>query len=108
MGSGGGMSEHTPDLEHVDIHYVANLARIELEAEEAERLQGDLDSTLAYIQKLNELDLDGIEPMSHPHPQVNVLREDVPTEGGDAELLLENAPARVQDLVRVPQMMEDT
>jgi len=102
------MSEHTPDLDHVDIHYVANLARIELEKDEAERLQSELDSTLAYIRKLNELDLEGIEPMSHPHPQVNVLREDEPVAGPDPELLLDNAPARVQDLVRVPQMMEDT
>jgi len=102
------MSEHTPDLDHVDIHYVANLARIELEAEEAERFQEELDSTLAYIRKLNELDLEGLEPMSHPQPQVNVLREDVPTEENDPEALLQNAPSRVQDLVRVPQMMEDT
>ncbi len=102
------MSEHTPDLDHVDIHYVANLARIELGEEEAVRLQEELDSTLAYIRKLNELDLEGLEPMSHPHPQVNVLREDVPTQENDSEALLQNAPSRVQDLVRVPQMMEDT
>jgi aspartyl-tRNA(Asn)/glutamyl-tRNA(Gln) amidotransferase subunit C len=102
------MSDSAPDLDHVDIHYVANLARIELEADEALRLQGELDSVLAYIQKLNELDLEGVEPMSHPQPQVNVLRDDEPVEGPDREGLLRNAPARVQDLVRVPQMMEDT
>jgi len=101
------MNESTPDLEHVDVTYVANLARIELSAEETERFQGELDTVVAYIHQLNELDLEGIEPMSHPHPRENVLREDVPVEGPDPEELLKNAPATIQDLIRVPQMMED-
>ncbi|WFB37027.1 Asp-tRNA(Asn)/Glu-tRNA(Gln) amidotransferase subunit GatC [Kiritimatiellota bacterium B12222] len=101
------MSQPTPDLDHVDVTYVANLARIELSAAETEKFQGELDDVLAYIHQLNELDLEGIEPMSHPHPRENVLREDVPVEAPDRELLLNNAPARVQDLIRVPQMMED-
>ncbi|MDF3128350.1 Asp-tRNA(Asn)/Glu-tRNA(Gln) amidotransferase subunit GatC [Kiritimatiellaeota bacterium B1221] len=101
------MNESNPDLDHVDVTYVANLARIELSAEETEKFQKELDTVVAYIHQLNELDLDGIEPMSHPHPRENVLREDVPMEGPDRELMLANAPARVQDLIRVPQMMED-
>lgn len=101
------MSEKNPDLEHVDVTYVANLARIELSAEETARFQKELDAVLAYIHQLNELDLEGLTPMSHPNPRVNVLREDVPSMQTDAEDLLANAPARVQDLIRVPQMMED-
>ncbi|MGA0332932.1 MAG: Asp-tRNA(Asn)/Glu-tRNA(Gln) amidotransferase subunit GatC [Kiritimatiellia bacterium] len=101
------MSEHKPDLDHVDVTYVANLARIDLSPEETEKFQKELDTVLAYIHQLNELDLEGVEPMSHPQPRENVLREDVPVEGPDREALLENAPARIQDLIRVPQMMED-
>jgi aspartyl-tRNA(Asn)/glutamyl-tRNA(Gln) amidotransferase subunit C len=101
------MNEKSPDLDHVDVTYVANLARIELSAEETERFQGELDAVLAYIHQLNELDLEGLEPMSHPNPRENVLREDVPSTLTDPEDLLANAPARVQDLIRVPQMMED-
>jgi aspartyl-tRNA(Asn)/glutamyl-tRNA(Gln) amidotransferase subunit C len=101
------MNESTPDLEHVDVTYVANLARIELSAEETERFQGELDTVVAYIHQLNELDLEGIEPMSHPHPRENVLREDVAVEDTDPEDLMKNAPATIQDLIRVPQMMED-
>jgi len=101
------MSESSPDLEHVDVAYVANLARLALTDAEVEKFQGELDTVVAYIHKLDELDLDGVEPMSHPRPRENVLREDVPVAGPDPELLLENAPARVGDLVKVPQMMED-
>lgn len=101
------MNETNPDLDHVDVTYVANLARIELSADETEKFQKELDTVVAYIHQLNELDLEGIEPMSHPQPRENVLREDVPVEAPDRELLLNNAPARVQDLIRVPQMMED-
>jgi aspartyl/glutamyl-tRNA(Asn/Gln) amidotransferase C subunit len=101
------MSETPPDLEHVDVAYVANLARMELSEDEISRFQGDLDKVVAYIHKLDELDLKDIEPMSHPRPRQNVLREDVVSETTDREDLLENAPARVGDLVKVPQMMED-
>ncbi|MDA3872551.1 MAG: Asp-tRNA(Asn)/Glu-tRNA(Gln) amidotransferase subunit GatC [Kiritimatiellae bacterium] len=102
------MNEKAPDLDHVDVTYVAKLARIELSAEETERFQSDLDAVLAYIHQLNELDLEGVEPMSHPGPRKNVLREDVVTPGPDREEMIGNAPATIQGLVRVPQMMEDS
>jgi aspartyl-tRNA(Asn)/glutamyl-tRNA(Gln) amidotransferase subunit C len=101
------MSDSSPDLEHVDVSYVANLARLALTDEEVEQFQGELDAVVAYIHKLNELDLDGVEPMSHPRPRQNVLREDEPVPGPGRDAMLANAPARVGDLIRVPQMMED-
>lgn len=101
------MSDASPDLEHVDVSYVANLARLALTDTEIETFQGELDTVVAYIHKLDELDLDGVEPMSHPRPRENVLREDEPVPGPDREELLDNAPARVGDLVKVPQIMED-
>lgn len=101
------MNEKAPDLDHVDVTYVAKLARIELSAEETERFQSDLDAVLAYIHQLNELDLEGVEPMSHPAPRKNVLREDIVVPGPETESMVENAPATIQGLVRVPQMMED-
>jgi aspartyl-tRNA(Asn)/glutamyl-tRNA(Gln) amidotransferase subunit C len=102
------MNEQNPDLEYVDIRYVANLARIALKDDEVDRLQQELDEVLAYIQQLNELDLEGIEPMSHPQPQENVLRDDVVVPGPDPETLLRNAPSKIQGLIRVPQMMEES
>jgi aspartyl-tRNA(Asn)/glutamyl-tRNA(Gln) amidotransferase subunit C len=101
------MKDDHQDLEHVDVAYVANLARLALTEQELEKFQGELDEVVAYIHKLDELDLDGVEPMSHPRPRENVLREDEPRPGSDREKMLENAPSRVGDLVKVPQMMED-
>jgi aspartyl-tRNA(Asn)/glutamyl-tRNA(Gln) amidotransferase subunit C len=94
-------------MDHVDVTYVANLARIELTADETERFREELDRVVAFIHQLDELDLEGIEPMSHPYPRENVMREDVPVEVTNPEDLMRNAPAKIQDLIRVPQMMED-
>ena len=102
------MNEPNPDLDHVDIRYVAGLARIALTDEEAGRLEGELDQVLAYVRKLNELDLEGIEPMSHPRPLENILRKDEEVREVEPEDLMNNAPSTVQGLIRVPQMMEDT
>lgn len=97
-----------PDMDHVDVRYVADLARIELTDGEAQRLERDLDEVLAYVRKLDELDLSGIPPLSHPQPRENVLRDDEPREDVAPADLMANAPAKIQGLVRVPQMMEDT
>jgi aspartyl-tRNA(Asn)/glutamyl-tRNA(Gln) amidotransferase subunit C len=87
---------------------VADLARIELTPEEEVRFQRELERVLTYVHQLNELDLSGLEPASHPQPRLNVLREDGVTEAPPAEDLMRNAPARVQGLFRVPPMMEES
>ncbi len=97
-----------PDTDHIDVRYVANLARIDLTDAEIERLEGELDQVLAFVHQLDALDLTGVAPLSHPHPISNVFREDVPAEGLEREDVLENAPATVQGLIRVPQMMGES
>ncbi len=67
-------------IEDKTIEYVAALAKLELSEEEGltrERARGDLERILAYIETMNELDTEGIEPMSHVLPLKNVMREDV-------------------------------
>ena len=58
---------------------------------------------LDYVGKLNELDTDGVEPMSHTFPVSNVMREDVVTNGDDKENMLKNAPERNEDAYIVPE-----
>lgn len=94
------------DTDHIDVRYVAKLARIELEEAEADHLQEDLNRVLAFVHQLDELDLAGVEPLSHPHPLVNVFREDEPGECLPHADMIRNVPAAVQRLVRVPQMIE--
>ena len=61
------------------IEYVGILAKLELSEEEKEQAKADMGSMLDYIDKLNELDTTGVEPMSHVFPVNNVFREDVVT-----------------------------
>ena len=76
------------------IDYVSILAKLELSDEEKEQAKKDMGSMLDYIDKLNELDTEGIEPMSHIFPINNVFREDIVTNGDDRENIIKNAPAK--------------
>ena len=74
------------------IEYVGILAKLELSEEEKEQAKADMGSMLDYIDKLNELDTTGVEPMSHVFPVNNVFREDVVTNEDDRDNILKNAP----------------
>lgn len=74
------------------IEYVGILAKLELSEDEKEQAKKDMGSMLDYIDKLNELDTTGIEPMSHVFDVKNVFREDVVKNGDDSENMLKNAP----------------
>ena len=83
------------------IEYVGILAKLELSEEEKE--QAKKGSMLDYIDKLNELDTTGVEPMSHVFPVDNVFREDVVTNGDDRDEMLANAPQKKDGTYMVPK-----
>lgn len=85
------------------IEYVGILAKLELSGEEKEQAKKDIGEMLDYIDKLNELDTTGVEPMSHVFPVHNVFREDVVTNGDGRETALSNAPERKEDSFVVPK-----
>lgn len=85
------------------IDYVGILAKLELSAEEKEAAKTDMEKMLDYIDTLNELDTEGIEPMSHVFPVNNVFREDIVTNGDKKEEILVNAPLRKEDRFEVPK-----
>ncbi|MCF2641514.1 MAG: Asp-tRNA(Asn)/Glu-tRNA(Gln) amidotransferase subunit GatC [Lachnospiraceae bacterium] len=85
------------------IEYVGILAKLELNEEEKERAKKDMGEMLDYIDKLNELDTAGIEPMSHVFPVQNVFREDVVTNGDGSEETLRNAPEEKDGGFKVPK-----
>ena len=66
-----------------------------------------METMLDYIDTLNELDTEGIEPMSHVFPVNNVFREDVVKESLSRELALSNAPLKDDGYFRVPKVLED-
>ena len=85
------------------IEYVGILAKLELNEEEKERAKKDMGEMLDYIDKLNELDTAGIEPMSHVFPVQNVFREDVVINGDGSEETLRNAPEEKDGGFKVPK-----
>ena len=97
------MSENAP----MDVDYVAKLARIDLTEEEKSTYQRQLGDVLTYFQKLQELDVEGVEPTAHAFPRYNVWDADEPKPGFSAEEALKNAPQSRQDQVVVPKVIEE-
>ena len=88
------------------IEYVGILAKLELSDEEKEAAKSDMGRMLDYIDKLNALDTNGVEPMSHVFPVQNVFREDVVTNGDDRDNMLANAPEERDGQYQVPKTVE--
>ena len=87
------------------IEYVSILAKLELSEEEREQAKKDMGRMLDYIDKLGELDTEGVEPMSHVFPVQNVFREDIVTNSDTREQLLTNAPEQKDGMFMVPRIV---
>lgn len=88
------------------INYVGILAKLELSAQEKEQAKQDMGNMLDYIDQLNELDTEGVEPMSHIFPVSNVFRDDVVTNGDNREEMIKNAPEEKDGSFKVPKTVE--
>ncbi|MDW2800087.1 Asp-tRNA(Asn)/Glu-tRNA(Gln) amidotransferase subunit GatC [Clostridium boliviensis] len=88
------------------IEYVGILAKLELNEEEKEAAKKDMGRMLDYIDKLNELDTEGVKPVSHVFPIYNVFREDVVKNGDDRDQILKNAPESKDGAFKVPKTVE--
>jgi len=89
-------------IERDQVLHVARLARLKLTDEEVERIGPELTKILEHVERMNQLDLEGVEPTSHVVQLENVLREDVPRESLSKERALEQAPDASPDGFRVP------
>ena len=90
----------------IDVAYVAELARLELSDAERETFQRQLEDIVKYVEKISEVDVDGVEPMMHGRRLVNAFREDVVRPSLPAETALANAPSRVGDEFLLPKIVE--
>lgn len=88
------------------IDYVGILSKLELSEEEKEQAKKDMTNMLNYIDKLKELDTDGVEPLSHVFPVKNVFREDTVVNGDDRDAILANAPEKKDGSFKVPKTVE--
>jgi aspartyl-tRNA(Asn)/glutamyl-tRNA(Gln) amidotransferase subunit C len=92
---------------HIDVRYVANLARLELSDDEVAVFQPQLDAILAHVESLSRLDVTGIEPTARPAVVLDRMREDVPHESLAPAAVLLNAPDQAQGQIRVPKVVAD-
>ena len=89
-------------IDRETVMHVARLARLDLRADEVERLTDELGAILDAVSKVAELDLADVPPTSHPLDLVNVWADDEPRPSLPLEAVFANAPAREDDLFRVP------
>ena len=89
-------------IDREQVLHVARLARLKLSDEEVERMAGELSGVLEHVERISELDLDGVEPTSHVIELENVLRPDEPRPSWPREDVLERAPDPADGSFRVP------
>ncbi|HCL03918.1 MAG TPA: Asp-tRNA(Asn)/Glu-tRNA(Gln) amidotransferase GatCAB subunit C [Lachnoclostridium phytofermentans] len=94
------------DITDKTIEYVSALAKLSLQPEEKEKAKKDIGNILGYIDKMKELNTDGIESMSHVRSMKNVFREDVVTNEENREELLKNAPKQMDGCFMVPKTVD--
>lgn len=90
----------------IDVNYVAHLARLALSPEESQKFGAQLGNVLGYVEKLKEVDVEGIEPTAHAFPLNNVTRPDEVRPSLDHEQAMSNAPAKANGLFIVPKIVE--
>jgi aspartyl-tRNA(Asn)/glutamyl-tRNA(Gln) amidotransferase subunit C len=89
-----------------EVAYVAHLARLEFDGEETEKFTSQLNDILLYMEKLNEADTAGVEPMTHAIAQKNAFREDAVLSSLPIREALSNAPDPKGEFFRVPKVIE--
>ncbi len=94
-------------IDREQVLHVARLARLKLSEEEVERMAGELSSILEHVDRIAQMDLDGVEPTSHVVALENVVRADVPRPSLPREAALANAPEPVDGAFRVPSPQAD-
>lgn len=87
------------------VERVAELAKLQFNEEEKESIRGDLEKILEFVDKLNEVDTEGVEPLVYITEEKNVLRPDVVKHEISREEALKNAPQKDSDYIKVPKVL---
>ncbi len=89
-----------------EVEKLAHLARLEFSAQEIEDMQNDMDKILGFVDKISELDLEGVEPLIYMSDERNVLRKDEVEQVISKDEALKNAPDKDTDYFRVPKVLK--
>ncbi len=94
------------DVDKETLKKIAHLARLNFDDKSDDALLKDITDILTWVEKLNEIDTDSVEPLTNMASEVNVLREDVVKPHLSHEDALKNAPKKDSDYIRVPKVLE--
>ena len=93
-------------VDQATVRRIARLARIKLDEADVPQMQDELNAILAFVEQFDEVDVDGVEAMTSVMPMALKTRRDVVTDGGNAALVLSNAPASQDGFFVVPKVVE--
>ena len=85
---------------------MAHLARLDLDEKAVDKMMQDMDKILAFVDKLNELDVEGVEPLKYMNNDTNVLRKDEVRPTISQTDALKNAPQKDTDYIKVPKVLK--
>lgn len=86
---------------------LSDLTKLDFNADEKEAIKGDLDRMLVFVESLNEVDTEGVEPLIYVNPEVNVYRPDAVSESLDQKEALKNAPNHDSFYFKVPKVIDN-
>ena len=95
-------------ISQAQVRKVAKLSRLEITDAEVQEFTGQLSAILDYVEKMNELNTDNVEPLAHCLPVSNVFRRDCVKESLGTEKTLANAPQRDGEFFKVPKILDDS
>ncbi|MFO0495364.1 MAG: Asp-tRNA(Asn)/Glu-tRNA(Gln) amidotransferase subunit GatC [Flavobacteriia bacterium] len=88
------------------VDHIAHLARLEFEGEKKEAIRKDMENIISFMDKLNEVPTDNVEPLIFMNDEVNKLREDVSEDTLTQREALKNAPKKDSDYFRIPKVLD--
>jgi aspartyl-tRNA(Asn)/glutamyl-tRNA(Gln) amidotransferase subunit C len=95
-----------PKIDETQVRHIAMLSRLELTDREVAAFTEQLSAILQYVEQLNQLDTEGVEPTAHPLPLRNVFREDEPNAPLGVDDALANAPQRADGFYKTPKVID--
>lgn len=93
-------------IDRAQLDKIAHLARLEFDEKDAEKMMQDMSNIVSFVEKLNEVDTEGVEPLTTMSHEINALREDEVKPHLSHERALRPAPKKDEDYFRVPKVLE--
>ena len=93
-------------IDEATLTKIAHLARLEIDEKDIPKMMEDMSKMVSFVEKLNEVNTDGIEPLTTMSHEINALREDIVKDQLTKEEVLRNAPKKDENFFRVPKVLE--